>query len=234
MTPYGIAAWVGLIGAVAIAQDVPPNTSVGDTHDGHIAGGGAELPRRGPGFHFATNRENPEARYGTPALIGALTRAAAAVAEAHPGSDLAIHDVSLRGGGPIQGHGSHRSGRDADVAYYARNPDGAAMNPTRSIWFARSGRERGVRREEAAVFDAARTSVFLLALLRDEAIEVRYVFMAPHLSRRVREAAGDAEEAAALGRVLRRPRGRRVDPHADHLHVRIACPADDVAFGCLE
>lgn len=47
-----------------------------------------------------------------------------------------------------------------------------------------------------------------------------------------RAASAPAEFVAALERVLRTPRGRRVDPHADHFHVRIVCPAADVARGC--
>jgi len=230
--PLGLA--LAAFAAVAWAQDVPPHTSVGDTHDGHLTGGGAELPLRGAGFHWETNRDNPDARYGTPALVNALVEAAAAVAEAYPGSDLAIHDLSRPGGGPIEGHGSHRSGRDADVAYYALDAAGERMNPTRSIWFARSGRERGAPRDAAARFDAERTWAFLRALFADEEITVRYVFMAPHLQRRLLAAAGDDPLRRRATRMLRRPRGRRVDPHADHLHVRIDCPEADRAHGCVD
>lgn len=222
---------IALVPAIALAQDAaPPNTSVGDVHEGHLVGG-AELPRSGPGFHFVTNRGNPDARYGATTLVDALQRAAARVAEAHPGSDLAIHDIAHHGGGPIRGHGSHRSGRDVDVAYYATLPDGAPMNPTASIWFVGGGRERNAAAATGRRFDATRTWAFLEGLLGDRTIRVSHVFMAPHLQRLVLDAAG--RDATRLRPVLRRPRGRRVDPHADHFHVRIHCPPSDARY-CVD
>lgn len=228
---WGAAAL--LVGSSALAQraDAPAGTSVGDTHEGYLVEG-AELPLEGPGFHFHTNRGNPAARYGTPALVGAITRAAAEVAREHPGSDLEIHDLSFRTGGPIRGHGSHRSGRDADIAYYALGADGAPMSPTRSIWFAPPGIERHAPEASAARFDARRTWRFVRALLNDRAVRVSHVFMAPHLQRLLLRAAG--RDAARLRAVVRTPRGRRVDPHADHLHVRIECTPADRRHGCRD
>ncbi len=219
--------------SLAVAQDVPPHTSVGTPQAGRIAPGGAELPLRGPGYHWLTNRNNPGARYGTPALVAALARAAAAVAERFPGSDLEIHDLSARGGGPIQGHGSHTSGRDVDIAYYATTPAGTRLDPTRSVWFTRTGLERGQLRAQAARFDAERNTLLLETLLADATIGVQYVFMEPGLQRLVRAHARRRPSSRAISSVLRTPRGRNVDPHADHLHVRIDCPAADVAHGCV-
>lgn len=224
-----------LAAAGARAQDgPPPHTSVGAPQDGRIAGGGVELPLRGPGYHWVTNRGNARANFGVPALVGALARAAAAVARAHPGSDLAIHDLAFERGGRISGHGSHTSGRDADVAYYATDGRGAPIDPTASVWFAPSLRARDPRVD--ARFDAARTTLFLTALLEDASIEVQYVFAHPALQRALLAHARRAQPrvAARLAGVLRTPRGRRVDPHADHLHVRIACPRADVVHGCRD
>ena len=218
----------------AAAQTTPLHTSVGTTHGGRVAGGGVELPLEGDGYHFETNRGNPRARYGTPALVGALVRASAEVARVHPGSDLAIHDLGFPNGGPIRGHGSHRSGRDVDVAYYALTPDGAPMNPTRSIGFLSHGRARGVPADSAPRIDLERTWLLLRTLLVDEAIGVQYVFMAPWLQRQLLAHAEGDPMSAAAARVLRTPRGRRVDPHADHLHLRIHCPPADLEHGCVE
>jgi penicillin-insensitive murein endopeptidase len=214
------------------APSTPSGTSVGTPQRGHLVDGD-ELPSRGEGFHYETNRGNPDAHYGTPALVTALVRAAAVVHAAHPGSDLAIHDLSHREGGAITGHGSHRSGRDVDIAYYAVAADGTPLDPTTSIWFAPSGRARGQAAATAPRFDAERTWLFLSALLSDETIEVQYVFMHP-APQRLLLSYGRTRDASvsALERVLRTPRGRRVDPHADHFHVRIVCPASDVARGC--
>ena len=204
---------------VAVSAQERRCASVGTVHDGALRGAAA-LPLRGPGFHWVSNRGNADARHGIPELVLALTRAAAAVAAAHPESDLAIHDLSFERGGAIPGHGSHRSGRDADVAYYALDASGAEINPTSSLWFRSNGAsERGER------FDATRTALLLRTLVREPSVTVQYVFMAPHLQRAVTRAAG--RDRAALARVLRTPRGRRVDPHADHFHVRVRCPRGD-------
>ncbi len=226
-----LAAAVLIVASVA-AQDVPPRTSVGRPQDGFIAGGGEALPLSGGGYHWESNRGNAHANYGSPLLIAALVRAAAQVAGRHPGSDIAIHDISFENGGRIVGHGSHTSGRDADVAYYAASQDGARINPTESVYFLPDGRAR----QGGAHLDAERTTLFLAEMLNDPTIRVQYVFMHRGLQRLVVARARRAHPTAVarLTAVLRPPRGRRVDPHADHLHVRIRCPESDVAFGCRD
>ena len=226
--------WLGVLAvattATASAQAIPPHTSVGSAQNGRIAGGGVALPERGPGFHWRTNRRNRESRYGTPSLVSALQRAAARVAERHPGSDLEIEDLSFARGGRIRGHGSHTSGRDVDVTYYAQREDGTRLDPTVSRWFLRNGRARGHRDER---LDVERTWLFLSSLLADEAIDVQYIFMfRPHQRRFLEHASGPAR--ARFEEVVRTPRGRHMDPHADHFHVRIHCPAADVPHGCID
>lgn len=228
-------------GSGARSQDrsLRASRSVGNTHTGSLVSG-YPLPLRGPGFHFATHRGNPSAHFGTSALVRALMRATASVAASFPGSDLAIEDLSFERGGPIEGHGSHRSGRDADVTYYARHADGRPMNPSRSIWFDSNLRERGVGRSRAARFDPIRTHHLLNVLMHDSSIRVQYIFMAPHLQRALVAEARRADRRR-LRRVLRRPRasrsmrraGIRMDPHADHFHLRIYCPPADIAHGCV-
>lgn len=222
---HGMTCALALLAVLALGVTVAVSAqerrcaSVGTVRDGALRDAAA-LPLEGPGFHWVSNRGNADARHGIPELVLALMDAAATVREAHPGSDLAIHDLSFARGGAIGGHGSHRSGRDADVAYYALDASGAEINPTTSIWFRSSGAsERGER------FDATRTALFLRTLVRDRRVTVQYLFMAPHLQRAVTRAAG--RDRAALSRVLRTPRGRRVDPHADHFHVRVRCPRGD-------
>lgn len=219
----------------ADAQAPPAHASVGSPRDGRLVHG-RELPLRGLGYHWVTNRDNPRAHYGTDALVDALVRAAAAVARARPGSDLAIHDLSFASGGPIRGHGSHRSGRDADVAYYAVDAQGAPVSPTTSVWFDANGRARGMPAGTALRFDAERTWLFLAALLTDRGIQVQYVFMHPALQRLLMAHGRRVAPRLAprVQAILRTPRGANVDPHADHLHVRIRCPRGHVRYGCAD
>ena len=233
-----LASACAVLSASAQTDAIPAHTSIGSAQDGSLAGGGVALPLRGAGFHWLTNRGNPGARFATPSLVAALVRAAADVARAHPGSDLAIHDLSLSGGGSISGHGSHTSGRDVDIAYYARSRDGTRIDPTTSLWFLPTGEARDRPLETAPVFDAERTWRFLATLLGDSEIRVQYVFAHPAIQRfllaEARRQHSRAPLVAAATRVLRTPRGRRMDPHADHFHVRIQCPARDVPYGCRD
>jgi len=54
--------------------------------------------------------------YGHPSLVLMLYRTAKQIAKQSPGSRLLIGDLSREFGGPLSGHKSHQSGRDADVA----------------------------------------------------------------------------------------------------------------------
>jgi penicillin-insensitive murein endopeptidase len=73
-------------------------------------------------------------------LVHLLERASLAVAKKHKGAVLLVGDLSGRTGGPLDGHGSHQTGRDADVAFYAMNSKGKPL-PLDRI--------RGLRRERA-------------------------------------------------------------------------------------
>ncbi|MBZ0118214.1 MAG: hypothetical protein K8H88_14525, partial [Sandaracinaceae bacterium] len=105
--------------------------------------------------------------------------------------------------------------------------------PLKALEVIRTGLERGQLRAQAARFDAERNTLLLETLLADATIGVQYVFMEPGLQRLVRAHARRRPSSRAISSVLRTPRGRNVDPHADHLHVRIDCPAADVAHGCV-
>lgn len=87
-----------------------------------------QLPPNGPGYYAYAHRR-PHHRFGLPETIRALQAIAAGWARAYPnGPRIGIGDLSLRGGGPIWGHGSHQCGIDVDIL------------PVRS-----DGQERGVR-----------------------------------------------------------------------------------------
>ncbi|MFI6015242.1 penicillin-insensitive murein endopeptidase [Streptomyces sp. NPDC051243] len=73
----------------------------------------AQLPAQGPGFYADGRRDRQFARSET---IRALLAAAQGWHRSHPdGPRIGIREISLRGGGPISGHGSHRLGLDVDI-----------------------------------------------------------------------------------------------------------------------
>lgn len=177
-------------------------------------------------------------RYGTAELVGALERAAAAVAVAHPGGLLGVGDLSQDGGGALPGHRSHQSGRDADVHYYALEPDGDPMVPdghmavytsTGRAYYARA--PKWTRDIPERYFDLARNWAFVRAILTDDTIEVDRIFV----SRRIRRwLLAYAEQRAEPDRLQQRaaevlrPGG---SAHNDHMHLRIRCSPDDITAG---
>ena len=205
-----------LVLAASFCAETPtkaPSRSVGRASKGSLEGGVAitesetlrVLPRR----HKARCLN-----YGTERLVRALERAAAAVG----GGPLGVGDLSRARGGSIAPlSSSHQSGRDADLAFYAL--DGALDD---------------LARLEPARLDVARQWRLVVALLEDPSIEVRWMFVSDDIrsallaeGRRQRAPKALLERAGA---VLHQPSD--APPHDDHLHLRIACSAEETAAGC--
>lgn len=228
------------VGSVRSASDVPQPDAARSTSIGHPAEGRIEaavaLPLQGPGFRFNSRRDS-NARFATAEVVQAIARAALRVQRALPGSELVVNDLSLEGGGPIDHHGSHRAGRDADILFYLLGDDGA---PTPSVGapLDRDGvgfdfKDLARADDDVRVhFDAARTWRFIADLLSDPDAAVQRVFVVEHL------------RTLLLGEAARHPadlaqRERFAEltcqpsyPHDDHLHVRWFCSAQDLGKGC--
>jgi penicillin-insensitive murein endopeptidase len=161
--------------------------------------------------------------YGHPALVLMLHRTAKQMARQTPGSMLLVGDLSREYGGPLAGHRSHQSGRDADVGFFVTDDKGRPLNSRKLRTFDSQGRARdgsGLR------FDDYRNWLLVQLWLKDTRADLEYVFVASHLRRRLLEFAqkrpafrGYVADAAQF---LRQP--SRGLPHDDHFHVRIACP----------
>ncbi|MER5941467.1 penicillin-insensitive murein endopeptidase [Streptomyces sp. NPDC001928] len=73
----------------------------------------AQLPAQGPGFYADGPRERHFAR---PETVRALLATALGWHDARPGGPrIGFREISVRGGGPVTGHGSHRLGLDVDI-----------------------------------------------------------------------------------------------------------------------
>jgi tetratricopeptide (TPR) repeat protein len=87
----------------------------------------AQLASEGTGY--VTFNRDAAAVYGRPELIGFIQKVAAAWAERHPGHELVIADLSLRGGGPFPSHGGdHQDGREVDIWPVTNNGDTEPTN----------------------------------------------------------------------------------------------------------
>jgi len=185
--------------------------SVGAPNCGYIAGG-VRLGR-----HRSYVLRNPDRAWGTAGTVARIRRGFDAVRRAHPrAARVRVHDLSLRGGGPIDDHRSHQSGRDVDITYYQRRGCGRQGCP--------------LRRVDPDELDVRRQWTLLRHWLRRddvEAIYVDYALQAPLY----REARRRGASRAQLSRWFQYPRGRWHDDglirhfpnHRNHLHVRFAC-----------
>lgn len=206
------------------SAETPAETAPKGTHSVGAPNGGKLLR----GEKLTSNR-SVEVRggghaWGTPELVGVLKRAASKVRKKHKGSVLFVGDLSAKRGGPLFGHNSHQSGRDADVGFYMKHDDGKQVNPHRFVPFGSDGRARdgGIVR-----FDDERNWLFVESLITDPKIEVRYMFVSAGLRKRLLTYASQKKKVAPdlytkASAVLMSPAD--VDVHDDHFHVRIVCP----------
>jgi penicillin-insensitive murein endopeptidase len=161
--------------------------------------------------------------YGHPALVLMLYRTAKQMAREQPGSVLLVGDLSREFGGPLAGHRSHQSGRDADVGFFVTDSKGKPQNSRQLRSFDAHGRARdgsGLR------FDDYRNWLLVQLWLKDDRADLEYVFIASHLRRRLLEFArarpAFRKYVEPAAQFLKQPSNGL--PHDDHFHVRIACP----------
>jgi penicillin-insensitive murein endopeptidase len=145
---------------------------------------------------------------------------------------MLVGDLSGRTGGHIDGHGSHQTGRDADVGFYVMNSKGKPMAVKRFIPFDEAGNARdapGVR------FDEARNWTMIEAMLKDDKANVHYMFISNALRAKLLSYAAKKHVSKELleraASVMMSPRD--ADLHDDHVHVRISCP-ESTRDACIE
>jgi penicillin-insensitive murein endopeptidase len=206
--------------------------SVGITNSGWLREG-VSLPDRGLGFVRA--RPGESTRFGSPEMVGAIERAAAAVNRAFPASaPLKVGDIAAPFGGEHERHASHRTGRDVDLTFFVTDLDGRSLDG-RAVAFDRHGVGRGA--DDALVrFDVARNWELVRTFLLDEQARVQWIFCSHGVKAMLlRYAARFETNPDAIARaadVLHQPSNGR--PHDDHFHVRLLCSASDAVSGCRD
>lgn len=205
--------------------------SVGVPHDGVLTHG-MPLKRKGAGYRLY--RKNGR-HYGNPRLVRAIEHAALAVQKARPKSPaLLVGDLSQRFGGQLQGHRSHRSGRDVDLLLYALTPDG---RPVESPGFIRFGADGLGHTDENKFYriDVERLWILTKAFVESPEANVQWMFIARWLEALIIEYARAKQEDPELiwhaESVLLQPGDSAA--HDDHIHLRIACTPEESVEGCL-
>jgi len=193
--------------------------------------GGTELPAEGPGYVFLRDDDR---HHATPRFAAALSRAAALVAIARPGATLVLGDMSTASGGRLLPHLSHRSGRDADLVLYAMTPDGAPVVSPGFIHYGEDALAWDPKGKRYLRFDVEREWLLVRALLEDPDARVQWMFANHNVeSLLVEWAIARGEPSDIVWRaqqVMLEPRPGGA--HDDHLHVRTACDAGEIARGC--
>jgi penicillin-insensitive murein DD-endopeptidase len=210
-------------------------TSVGAPANGTLQGS-VRLPDRGPGYTHNPRRP-ANARYGTVETLQAIVRAAAAVEKDLPGSSLTINDIGLEQGGPIPQHGSHQSGRDADILFYVLDKKG---NPLPSVGVPLDPKGQGVDFKDLAIasddqpvrIDLPRTWRFMQALLEVAPGQLQRIFIVEHLRTLLVNEAERVRAPKAIRQRFDEITCQPSTPHDDHIHVRFFCTPEDMAAGC--
>jgi penicillin-insensitive murein endopeptidase len=167
-------------------------------------------------------------QWGTDELVGLLERCAARLKRQGLGP-LTVGDLSARAGGQIARHRSHQSGRDADLAFFARTE--SARGPSRPatltdyVVFDRNGRSL----DGTLRFDTARNWALVQTLLTDPRVRVERLFVATTLRalllQHARASHASSRVISLAASTLVQP--ARVSPHDNHFHLRIVCPSGD-------
>ena len=224
-----------LFGCVGSPSPLAPalRGSIGVPHRGVITDA-RELAKSGDGYRLL---RDTSVRWGHPRLVAAIEHAAREVAVARPGgAPLMVADLSRRAGGAAEGHRSHRSGRDADLLLFATTPDGRSVPTPGFVRFGPDGlaETRGARGKSFLRIDLERQWLLVKALVASRDAHVQWIFVAHWLEAQIIEYARargeDPELVWHAETVLLQPRDSAA--HDDHVHVRIACTAEEAVAGC--
>jgi len=163
--------------------------------------------------------------------------AAAEVARARPGgAPLVVGDLSGPNGGRVQGHRSHRTGRDADLLYYVETPSGESVTSPGFVRFGPDGLAPVGDGGSAGYvrIDLAREWILLRSLLQSERANVQWFFVSRPVEALLTEYARAKGEPPDLvwraETVMRQPSDSA--PHDDHVHLRTGCLPQEALTGC--
>ena len=195
--------------------------SIGSPTEGHLLGG-AHLEET-PYLRVAPSDTAGDVRWGLQPLVAMIDRAARQVRRQFPEAVTSVGHLSREGGGDIESHRSHESGRDADIAFFVRSSGGRQLLPRHFVPFRGDGTAASW---PGAYFDDAKNWTLVSALVTDPEAHVTHLFVAAPLRARLLAYAERMGVSAGLriraAEVLQQPHGAL--PHDDHFHVRIGCP----------
>jgi penicillin-insensitive murein DD-endopeptidase len=233
MRALGLGLTLLLSGCFSSPTPLAPGLtgSVGMPNHG-VQTGALELPQHGPGF--LRYRPKGAHHWGRPRLVSGLTRIAAEMEQELPGSLLVIGDLGARSGGKIPGHASHRTGRDVDLLFYTTTPAGAVIPSPGFVRFEGDGLAVIPESGDYVRLDVARQWLLIKKLVNDAELGVQFLFISRPLEALIMDyarALGEPLELQYRVQTVMLQPGDSL-PHDDHLHLRIACSAEEAQAGC--
>jgi penicillin-insensitive murein endopeptidase len=205
--------------------------SIGMPHRGVLTAG-AELPRDAEGVQWLRGNDR---HWAAPRFVASLEHAAAAVAHERQGPPLVVGDLSVRYGGQLPEHMSHRTGHDVDLLLFVSTLSGAPVPSPGFVRFDTDGLAWDEVHQRFLRFDVARTWLLVKALVEDDDARIEWIFLSRPLQGLMTEwarARGEEMETILRAeRVMLQP-GPPAETHDDHLHVRTGCDLSEIARGC--
>lgn len=205
----------------APAARLLPGKSVGSPTEGHLVGGSRLSDA--PYLRIVPVYAQGDVRWGVEPLVGAIDRAARSVRKQFADSVASVGHLSKPGGGELDRHASHESGRDADVGFYVRDQKGKPLYADHFVAFKGDGTAPSW---PGAQFDDARNWAFVSSIASDAHARVTHIFVSTPIRQRL---LSYAAKIGAPGNVrvraselMAQPHGSL--PHDDHFHIRVACP----------
>src|SRR5580692_6846723 len=216
-------------GTLHTMRRIAEGRSVGSPTSGHLIGG-ARL-EDAPYLRIVPVYQPGDVRWGLGSLVITLDDAARAVHRQYPDAVMSVGHLSRQGGGDLDRHASHESGRDADIGFYIRSQTGRPLYSDHFVPFKGDGTAPSW---PGAFFDDAKNWALVAALLADSHARITYIFVATPIRARLLAYAerigAPASARTRAAELMAQPRGSL--PHDDHFHVRIGCPVD--SRGCIE
>jgi penicillin-insensitive murein endopeptidase len=182
------------------------------------------LPHTGPGYVCLRDDDR---HFGVSRFVRAVARAAAKVEDERPGAVLVVGDLSVKTGGRLMPHLSHRTGRDADLLLYLTTLEGAPVTSPGFIHVSPDGLAWDGTGHRFLRFDVEREWLLVKSLLEDDEARIQWIFASRTIEAmllewaRARRAGRDAP-ARRGGDAPARPRrrARRSRPRAHAVHGR--------------
>lgn len=212
---------------------IRPGRSIGSPTTGRLVGG-ARL-NDAPYLRVVPAYATHDVRWGLESLVGMIDRSARAVRRKYPDAVLSVGHLSRPGGGEVDRHVSHESGRDADIGFYIRSQTNRPLYADHFVSFNGEGTAASW---PGAFFDDARNWLLVQSMLSDPHTHISHIFVATPLRARLLAYAQKIGAPPALrqraAEVMAQPRGSL--PHDDHFHIRISCPPEPqtLADRCIE